>query len=40
MSEEVVDPSHPRYQSLMMRKRISEAGVKGMDHTCNIPLIK
>lgn len=30
MSEEVVDPSHPRYQSLMMRKRISEAGVKGM----------
>ena len=30
MSEEIVDPSHPRYQSLMMRKRISEAGVKGM----------
>ena len=30
MSEEIVDPSHPRYQSLMMRKRVSEAGVKGM----------
>ena len=30
MEEEIVDPSHPRYQSLMMRKRVSEAGVKGM----------
>ena len=31
MSEdEVVDPEHPRYQSLMIRKKIAEAGVKGM----------
>jgi 4-phosphopantoate--beta-alanine ligase len=28
--EEVVDPEHPRYQSLMIRKKIAEAGVKGM----------
>ena len=28
--EEVVDPEHPRYESLMIRKRIAEAGVKGM----------
>tara|TARA_B100000767_G_scaffold275004_1_gene309987 strand:+ start:4433 stop:5188 length:756 start_codon:yes stop_codon:yes gene_type:complete len=30
MDEEVADPSHPRYQSLLMRKRVSEAGLKGM----------
>jgi 4-phosphopantoate--beta-alanine ligase len=30
MTEEIADPSHPRYQSLMMRKRVSEAGAKGM----------
>ena len=28
--EEVVDPEHPRYQSLMIRKKIAEAGAKGM----------
>ena len=28
--EEVVDPSHPRYQSLMIRKKIADAGAKGM----------
>jgi 4-phosphopantoate--beta-alanine ligase len=28
--EEVVDPEHPRYESLMIRKRVAEAGVKGM----------
>ena len=28
--EEVVDPEHPRYESLMIRKKIAEAGVKGM----------
>ena len=28
--EEVVDPSHPRYQSLMIRKKVADAGVKGM----------
>jgi 4-phosphopantoate---beta-alanine ligase len=30
MTEEIADPSHPRYQSLMMRKLVSEAGAKGM----------
>ena len=30
MNEEIADPSHPRYQSLLMRNRISEAGLKGM----------
>jgi len=28
--EEVVDPEHPRYESLMIRKKIAEAGAKGM----------
>ena len=28
--EEIVDPSHPRYQSLMIRKKVAEAGAKGM----------
>ena len=28
--EEVVDPEHPRYQSLIIRKKVAEAGVKGM----------
>ena len=28
--EEVGVPEHPRYQSLMIRKKIAEAGVKGM----------
>ena len=28
--EEVVDPSHPRFQSLMIRKKIADAGAKGM----------
>ena len=28
--ENVVDPSHPRYQSLMIRKKIADAGAKGM----------
>ena len=28
--EEVVDPDHPRYESLMIRKKIADAGVKGM----------
>lgn len=28
--EEVVDPEHPRYQSLMIRKKVADAGVKGM----------
>ena len=26
----VVDPSHPRYESLMIRKKVADAGVKGM----------
>ena len=30
MTEEIADPSHPRYQSLMMRKKVSDAGAKGM----------
>jgi 4-phosphopantoate--beta-alanine ligase len=30
MNEEIADPSHPRYQSLLMRNRISEASLKGM----------
>ena len=28
--EEVVDPEHPRYESLMIRKKVAEAGAKGM----------
>ena len=28
--ENVVDPSHPRYESLMIRKKLADAGVKGM----------
>lgn len=28
--ENVVDPSHPRYESLMIRKKVADAGVKGM----------
>tara|TARA_B100000886_G_scaffold41746_2_gene25676 strand:+ start:846 stop:1598 length:753 start_codon:yes stop_codon:yes gene_type:complete len=28
--ENIVDPSHPRYNSLMIRKKIADAGVKGM----------
>ncbi len=28
--ENVVDPSHPRYESLMLRKKVADAGVKGM----------
>jgi len=28
--EEVVDPEHPRYESLMIRKKIAESGAKGM----------
>ena len=28
--ENIVDPSHPRYNSLMLRKKIADAGVKGM----------
>ncbi len=28
--ENIVDPSHPRYDSLMIRKKIADAGVKGM----------
>ncbi len=28
--EFVVDPSHPRYESLMIRKKVADAGVKGM----------
>ena len=28
--ENVVDPSHPRYESLMIRKKVTDAGVKGM----------
>ena len=28
--ENVVDPSHPRYKSLMIRKKVADAGVKGM----------
>ena len=31
MSEEdIVDPTHPRYESLMIRKKVAEAGAKGM----------
>ena len=30
MVEEDIDENHPRYNSLMMRKKISEAGQKGM----------
>jgi len=30
MVEEDIDENHPRYHSLMMRKKISEAGEKGM----------
>ena len=28
--ENIVDPSHPRYNSLMIRKKIADAGLKGM----------
>ena len=28
--ENVVDPSHPRYESLMLRKKVADAGLKGM----------
>ncbi len=28
--ENLVDPSHPRYKSLMIRKKVADAGVKGM----------
>ena len=28
--ENIVDPSHPRYESLMIRKKVADAGVKGM----------
>ena len=28
--ENLVDESHPRYQSLMIRKKVADAGVKGM----------
>ena len=28
--ENVVDPSHPRYESLMIRKKVADAGAKGM----------
>ena len=28
--EDIVDPAHPRYESLMIRKKVAEAGAKGM----------
>ena len=28
--EELVDPTHPRYESLLIRKKVAEAGAKGM----------
>ena len=28
--ENIVDPSHPRYESLMIRKKVADAGAKGM----------
>ena len=28
--EDIVDPTHPRYESLLIRKKVAEAGAKGM----------